>query len=133
MEDNWYVIKNFEEFIDKTRILVFNNFGNESSSTDIDSLLDSIKPEDEEEFNQILSHDESMIIAKGLAKKQTHKKTKTTRYLVSDKIYYEIIQSLNDRMISNMLNNLVNKGLIETAFDAESNDFIFWVKDNTNK
>ena len=33
-------------------------------------------------------------------------------------------------MISNMLNTLVNKGLLETAYDNESNDFIFWVKNN---
>jgi hypothetical protein len=35
-------------------------------------------------------------------------------------------------MISNLLNTLVNKGLVETAFDEKSNDFVFWVK-NENK
>ena len=33
-------------------------------------------------------------------------------------------------MVSNILNQLVQKGLVESAFDTESNDFIFWVKDN---
>jgi len=33
-------------------------------------------------------------------------------------------------MVSNIINSLVKKGLIETAFDSEKNDFIFWVKDN---
>jgi hypothetical protein len=32
-------------------------------------------------------------------------------------------------MVSNMLNNLVNKGMIETGYDDETNDFIFWIKD----
>jgi hypothetical protein len=33
-------------------------------------------------------------------------------------------------MVSNLLNNLVNKGVIETGFDSDSNDFVFWIKDN---
>jgi len=130
MNEEWYVIKNIEEFVDKTRTLVFNNFGNTENENDIDSLLDTIKPEDQEEFDLVLSHDESMVITKSLAKKQTNKKNQETRYLVSDSVYYEIIQSLNDRMVSNLLNNLVNKGMVETGFDEESNDFIFWLKDD---
>jgi hypothetical protein len=35
-------------------------------------------------------------------------------------------------MISNILNSLVNKGMIETAFDNKSNDFVFWIKDSKN-
>lgn len=41
-----------------------------------------------------------------------------------------IITALNDRLVSNILNSLVNKGLIETAYDDSRNDFVFWVKDN---
>jgi hypothetical protein len=36
-------------------------------------------------------------------------------------------------MVSNILNSLVNKGLVETAYDAEANDFIFWVSDENKK
>jgi hypothetical protein len=129
MNEEWYVIKNIGEFVDKTRAMVFNNFGHSDENNEIDNLLDDIKPEDEDEFNSILSHDESMIIAKSLLKKQKNKKTNETRYLVSDIIYFDMIQSLNDRMISNLLNTLVNKGLVETAFDENSNDFVFWIKD----
>jgi hypothetical protein len=43
----------------------------------------------------------------------------------------EMIESFNSRMISNMLNHLVNRGLLETAYDADSNDFVFWIKDET--
>jgi hypothetical protein len=132
MNEEWYVIKNITEFVDKTRAIVFNNFGHSDDNNEIDDLLDNIKPEDEDEFNRILSHDESMIIFKSLVKKQKHKKTNEIRYIVSDTIYFSIVQSLNDRMISNLLNTLVNKGLVETAFDEKSNDFVFWVK-NENK
>jgi hypothetical protein len=131
MNEEWYIIKDIIEFVDKTRTLIFNNFGSDKS-TDIDILLDEIKPEDQEEFDTVLSHDESLVIVKSLAKKQTNKKNQKIRYLISDSLYYEIIQSLNDRMISNILNSLVNKGMIETAFDNKSNDFVFWIKDSKN-
>ena len=35
--------------------------------------------------------------------------------------------------LCNMLNKLSHDGLLESAFDEESNDFIFWVKENENK
>jgi hypothetical protein len=71
-----------------------------------------------------------MVIAKGLMKKQFNKKTKAERYLITDKMYMQLIEDMNDRMVSNVLNNLVNKGLLETGYDAESDDFVFWIKDN---
>ena len=131
MKENWYAIKDISEFVDKTRTLVFNNFGKQNPEEDIDSLLNNIKPEEQAEFDSILSHNESMIITKALVKKQKNKNNKKIRYVINDSIYYDIIQSLNDRMVSNLLNNLVNKGFIETGFDEKSNDFIFWIKDET--
>lgn len=132
MNEEQYIIKNITEFVDKTRTLIFNTFGKNSEDEGIDGLLDNLKPEDQKELDSILSHDESMVIVEGMVKKQKNKKTNETRYLISDSLYYEIIQSLNDRMVSNLLNSLVNKGLVETAFDEKSNDFVFWVK-NENK
>jgi hypothetical protein len=35
-------------------------------------------------------------------------------------------------MVSNILAKLVNDGLIDSAFDSEKNDFIFWVVDKDN-
>jgi hypothetical protein len=32
-------------------------------------------------------------------------------------------------MISNILNSLVNKGVLDSAYDSDQNDFIFWVKE----
>jgi hypothetical protein len=132
MNQEWYIIKDIEEFVDKTRTLIFNNFGGDKS-TDIDTLLDSIKPEDQAEFDSVLSHDESMVIMKSLVKKQINKKTNQTRYIMSDDIFYEIIQRLNDRMVSNLLNSLVNKGIVDTAFDNDSNDFVFWIKNEKSE
>ena len=33
-------------------------------------------------------------------------------------------------MVSNILNQLVNKGILESAYDEKSNDFIFWLKES---
>ncbi|NDD85870.1 hypothetical protein EB118_22080 [bacterium] len=132
MNKEWYVIKDMEQFVDKTRTIVFNSFGSTDKDNNIYSLSGDIKPEDQQELDAVLSYDESMIIAKGFAKKQVHKKNKKTRYLITDNIFYQIVQSLNNRTISNLLNTLVNKGLVETAFDEQSNDFIFWVNNENS-
>ena len=131
--NEWYVINDMPAFIDHARALVFNSFGSsingEKDFPEFDDIT-IVKPEDKDELDQILSIEESMIIADTILKKQTHKKTKKIRYMVNDTVFMQILESLNDRMISNMLNNLVNKGVLETGFDNESNDFVFWIKNN---
>jgi hypothetical protein len=80
-------------------------------------------------MNETLTHDESAIIIKNHAKKQINKKTKEVRYCLTDKLLQTIIEDLNNRMISNILNSLVNKGILDSAYDSDQNDFIFWVKE----
>jgi Tfp pilus assembly pilus retraction ATPase PilT len=133
MDEEWYVIKNMKDFVNQTRILVFNSFGSTKPENDMDALMDSLKPEDQDELDNILSYDESVVMTKDLAKKQKNKKTKKNRYLITDDIYHNIIKSFNDRMVSNLLNSLVNKGLVETAFDEKTNDFMFWIKDENKE
>lgn len=133
-QEEWFIIKDFEAFINATRAMVFNNFGQKQSGAWEDLNLDPVKASDQEELEQILSYSESTLIAKEILKKQKHKSNKNKiRYLVSESNYLELIDALNNRMVGNILNNLVNKGLVETSFDEEANDFIFWVKDETNK
>jgi hypothetical protein len=126
--DEWFIIKDLDGFINSSRALVFNNFGSNKDSTD--DLKLEINKEDQDELNNILSFDESRIILMSLIKKQKNKKTNDIRYVVNDELFMTIVESLNDRMVSNLLNNLVNKGVIETGFDSDSNDFVFWIKDN---
>lgn len=134
INDDWFIIKDFEGFIESTRALVFNSFGNDKDKTDKDDFIMSVSDKDKEELDKILSYDESLTIIIGFLKKEKHKTSNKIRYLVNDSSFMNIIYSLNDRMTSNILNGLVNKGLVETAYDSESNDFIFWVKDdNKNK
>jgi hypothetical protein len=129
--DDWFIIKDFNGFVEATRALVFNSFGAEIG--DKDDLITSVTDKDKKELDKILSHDESLTIIVGFLKKEKNKTTSKIRYLVNDDTYMKIVYSLNDRMTSNILNGLVNKGLVETAYDSESNDFIFWVKDDNKK
>jgi hypothetical protein len=131
MED-FFIIKDLDDFTSKVRAIVYNNFGDWEGKEQED-LIETIREEEKEDFDKVLSPQESLIIVKNLVRKQTNKKTNKSRYILNDKIFAKIIQDLNSRMVSNILNSLVQKGLVESAFDENSNDFIFWVKDNENK
>lgn len=131
--EEWFVINDIHEFTDKVRAIVYNNFGSLDKNKEIDIIIDDIKDEDKNEFDKMLSHKESLTIIKENIKKEKSKKTKKIRYILNEKIFTQIVTSLNDRMVSNVMNSLVQKGLVESAFDNESNDFIFWVSDDENK
>lgn len=120
-----FMIKHLKEFIDTSRYLVFNSFGSKEQDISID-----INPQDKEELDQILSYSESISVCKNFIKKQRNKITAETRYIIDEKSYFAMISALNDRLVSNLLNSLVNKGLIETAYDEKANDFIFWCAKN---
>lgn len=129
--DEWFVIKDIDGLINSARLLVYNSFsyiGKEK--IDADSLYVELDDEHQQELDKILSFDESKLIVMSLVKKQKNKKTNETRLIMDDKTFSSIIESLNDRMVSNLLNSLVNKGLVETAYDEEADDFVFWIKDN---
>jgi hypothetical protein len=129
MNDEWFLINDLDDFTDRARAIVYNNFGVWNNPDNIDIMIDDVIENEKEEFEKVLSHQESLIIIKELVKKEKHKKTHKIRYTLNDTIFTEIVHSLNNRMVSNIINGLVQKGLVETAFDDESNDFVFWVRD----
>lgn len=130
MKEYYLIISDFDEFINASRRLVFKYFG--EKQIDESDLFTELNEIDQEELDSNLSYDESAIIAKGILIKQKHKVSGDTRYLVNDEKYMLILEELNTRLVSNLLNSLVNKGLVESAYDDESNDFVFWIK-NDNK
>jgi ABC-type Fe3+-citrate transport system substrate-binding protein len=132
-ESEWFIVPNLSDFTDKARNIVYNNFGTWQKEIDTDIIIEEITENEKEEFDKILSHQESLTIVKEKIKKEKNKKTKKYRYLLNDKIFADIVHQLNERMTSNIVNGLVQKGLIETAFDSESNDFIFWIKEDENQ
>lgn len=126
---DWYIISDFAQFVDTTRVLVFNSFGSKSEEDDSRTYAE-LTADEQTEIDKILSYHECEIIAKSIARKQVNKKTNATRYMISDKTFADMINSFNERMVSNILQGLVNKGLVETAYDSESNDFLFYVPDH---
>jgi len=130
-----FIVKDIEYFVNYSRVLLFNLFGKDNNS-EIDNVnkdITDLSEEEKKELDTILSYDESLVIIQSIAKEQKHKITKKSRYIITDELFLQIIEALNDRMTSNLLNGLVNRGLVETAYDDEAEDFVFWVKENKNK
>jgi hypothetical protein len=131
---NQYTITDLNEFTDGVRKIVFGAFGKPADALNKTSaaLLSQLSPEEEAELETVLSHNEAISIVKSMIKKQTHNKTRQIRYVVDDKIFNDIVEALNSRIVSNILSNLVQKGVIESAFDDEIGDFVFWASENTD-
>ena len=73
MKDKWYVIHDMDAFTNHVRVLVYNAFGSGlteyKDDPEIDDLI-SVKPEDKDELDKILSFEESLNIATQIVKKQ---------------------------------------------------------------
>lgn len=131
-DSDWYRINDLTGFINHARELVFKSFGevNELSDDDLTATLSELAPKDKEELNRILTYEECLVMARNIIKIKTSKKTKKESYYVNDIILTEMLECFNSRMVSNILAKLVNDGLLDSAYDSDKNDFIFWVKDN---
>ena len=130
-----YIIDDLDQFTDSARRLVYNGFGKGAveDPDEFTELVTKINPEEEEELNKVLSHDEALVIVKSMAKEQKHKYEDKSRYLIDEKIFSQIIEAMNARLVSNILSRLASKGLIESAYDPEINDFVFWTVDGDEK
>jgi sugar-specific transcriptional regulator TrmB len=133
--NSWFIIDDFDGFVDSSRSLVFKFFGENDESLTKELGLSSVSLSKEElkELNQTLTFDESAAIIKNKAKKQINKKTKEIKYCINDKLLMEIIEDLNSRLVSNILSSLVSKGILDSAFDSDQNDFVFWIKEPLDK
>lgn len=135
---DWLEISDLNIFTDYVRNVVYSNFIDTEAEDDDDNEIDIMKtltdlsPEEKEELENVLDQQECLNIVKETSKKIRNKKTKQIKYLVNDQILYDIIQNINQRMVSNIISNLVKKGFLESAFDEEKNDFIFWKKEIKN-
>jgi len=136
MSKSWYEINNIEDFVNSARKLVFRFFGEENTDVKpahlLDSTLYNISNEELEEMEQALPYNESLLIVQEHTK-QKRKPNEMVKYYINDEILYTIIEALNSRMVSNILHHLVNKGILESGYDAEVGDFIFWLKEQNDK
>lgn len=128
-----YVVKDVETFINSIRKTVYGGFGHEiQHDNELTQLMKKLENNQEEmqELDRTLPLEECYMIAKEYITRQKNKNTGEVRYTITEDGFEEFIFALNDRLVSNLLNSLVQKGLLEMAFDAEENDFIFWVPDD---
>lgn len=141
MKNNWYQIADIEEFIQSSRVLVFNSFSSpeqkKANKKEDPAIADIYALSDEEqlELDNILTQAEATLIAKQFFKEKRNKYTEDIEYYITEKRFMKMLEDLNGRMVSNLLHSLVNKGLLETAYDEEHDDFIFWSpeqKDSNN-
>ena len=125
----WFVITDLNEFTEKVRNIVYNNFGkwHDNQDVDIEQTIDNVA--DKQDLDKILTQQESILIVKELVRRQKNRDKTKTRYIVNDEIFLDIVEKLNSRMVSNVLKELVAKNLIESSYDSELDDFVFWVKD----
>ncbi len=135
-DKTWFLIKNFEGFVNHARGLVFKVFGESIGQQEIDEdmsvIYESLSKLDLEEMNRTLPLEQCLLITKQHIKIKTNKKTKEIEYYINDEILFTLLESFNTRMVSNILSKLTNDGLLESAFDEEKNDFVFWIKEDKN-
>jgi hypothetical protein len=132
--DAIYIIEDLSMFVDSVRKIVYSAFGSDVSK-DEDSIFEELTDLDEsdiEEMESVLSKAECMTISKSHIQFQKNKKTKKQRIVMTNNNFNAFIEAVNARLVSNLLASLVKKGLIESAYDPEEDDFIFWTP-NTKK
>lgn len=133
-EDN-YIITDLNKFVQSVRQIVYAGFGDSLSEIEGDEEIDmlfKLNPEEKQELDNILTQSECMLIIKPHLIRQKSKSGKI-RYLIDTDKFNAIIDDFNSRLVSNLLASLVNKGVVETAYDPDENDFIFWVKEDGKK
>lgn len=117
---NWIEIKDLDLFVEKVRKISFDKFIeiNESFENEEQYWMKLNDPD----IDSIITISESKNIVMPLLEETDF------GYRSSYDNLYKIIEELNSRMISNSLINLVNSGVLESAFDDKLNDFVFWIK-----
>lgn len=125
-----YTIINIPLFVYTTRLLVYQTFASKDEKDfDIKNLIweeKDLSKEEQDEFNKCLAQNEAILIGSDFFKKIGDSKG----FYLSEEDYVNYLEALNSRLVSNILNDLVNKGSVETAFDPSTNDFIFWTTKN---
>tara|TARA_A100001201_G_scaffold138008_1_gene128469 strand:+ start:572 stop:994 length:423 start_codon:yes stop_codon:yes gene_type:complete len=124
-KDDWLEISNSTKLINFSRKLVYYNFDDETALMDDETFLDkidNIQNDYDPEMDVLLPFDECEIIFSSF----TFLDNKLL--YITDDDYDTFLMQMNRRMISNIVQGLVKKGVLHTAFDNEKNDFIFWVK-----
>jgi hypothetical protein len=122
-----YEITNVDEFVESIRSIILENFyENDAKLPKEISKFDELMKTKREKIEEKLTIQEAKNIIKPILKTVINS-VGQEEYTVSHRNFKRMLDQLNRRIISNILMELVSEGLIETGFDEEKNDFIFWV------
>lgn len=130
-DDGWMEIINLDKLADFSRRIIYHNFDESNDQYSDKEFLEivtqmKLNAENYEELEELLPIKETTNILKSFCILKNRKKR--TVYIIKEDDYDEFLVQLGQRMISNIILGLVKKGLVESAFDDEKNDFVFWVK-----
>jgi len=131
MDEGWMEIVNIDKLVDFSRRVIFYNFDEDNDDLDDEDFMkkiEKIESKDSAEMNKVLPRDEVKAIFLDLIVKRRNKNTKKVALFIKEEDYEEVLAQLNQRMVSNIVKGLVSRGLVESAFDSEKNDFVFWVR-----
>lgn len=128
MRHEWLEVVNVKKLINFSRKIIYHNFDEENNSlsdTDFLKKVDGME-ESNEEMDTILPFGECKAIFQPYLVRVISKHD--VYFKIKEDDYDEVLVQLNKRMVSNIVKDLVNKGMVESAFDNDKNDFVFWVK-----
>lgn len=132
MSESWLEIMNLEKLINFSRRVIYYNFDDTNVKLDDDAFLDKVdnlsNQSDDDEMDRILPYKEVETIFGEFLHRRKSSATEKKAWFLKDGDYDIILFNMSERMVSNIVRDLVNKGLVESAFDNDKNDFVFWVK-----
>lgn len=141
-DEGWLEVSDVSAFAEYIRNLVYVNFKEDELNEEqlkqeewehtLTEELKNLSQDEMEEMENVLDKNECASIIKEDCKKIRNKRTQEVKYIMNDTILYDMIDHVNQRMISNIISKLVKQGLLETAFDTEKNEFIFWKAEDNN-
>lgn len=135
-DSEWMEVVNLPKLIEFSRKVIYSNFDRTNDSlTDEDFLTKveniNLTKDETEELNQILPFKECEIIFYDFIYIENNQGKR--EMFMEEGSFDMVLLQLNSRMISNIVQNLVKQGHLETAFDNEKNDFVFWVNRNDDE
>lgn len=131
MKKEWLEISDKNRLIDWSRRFVYKSFGIDDESFDMESIMeeiDNLTESEQEEMDNVMPLQETKNIISEFIKRRKNKKTGKVGIFIKEDDYSEFLVQLSSRMTSNIIAKLVSKGYLESAFDAEKNDFVFWIE-----
>lgn len=127
--ENVYDITNLLEFLDASRVWLYTMFGGLNPSESMEIKYVDLEVEEKQEIDKVLNIKEVINIAQEYIKFNE----RDGIWLITEDRYEQLLIELNARMTSNLLASMVSSGILESAYDSEINDFVFWRNDTDEK